>query len=74
MMVILGAVMVYTRSAENHLWGAIILAFSVVSALGSMGGLLVGLVLGMLGGVLALTWGDPAKLREQARIALATSA
>ncbi len=49
-MVILGSVMLYTRSAENHLWGAIILTFSVVSILGSMGGLLAGLVLGMLGG------------------------
>jgi len=64
-MVILGSVMLYTRSAENHLWGAIILAFSVVSILGSMGGLLVGLVLGMLGGILALTWTASGKLTEQ---------
>src|SRR3989442_4737114 len=61
-MVIIGSVMLYTRSSENHLWGAIILAFSVVSILGSMGGLLVGLVLGMLGGILALTWTDALKL------------
>ena len=73
-MVILGSVMLYTRSAENQLWGAIILAFSVVSILGSMGGLLVGLVLGMLGGILALTWTDAGKLREQTRVALSTSA
>jgi hypothetical protein len=57
-MVIIGSVMLYRRSSENHLWGAIILAFSVVSILGSMGGLLVGLVLGMLGGILALAWTD----------------
>src|SRR6266849_1670833 len=44
MMVTLGSVMLYMRPTENHLWGAIILAFSVVSILGSMGGLLVGLV------------------------------
>src|SRR2546426_23280 len=50
MMVILGSVMLYTRSAESHLWGAIILAFSVASVLGSMGGLMVGLILGMIGG------------------------
>ncbi len=73
-MVILGAVMLYTRSAENHLWGAIILAFSLVSILGSMGGLLVGLVLGMLGGVLALTWTDTGKLIQQTSISLPTSA
>ncbi len=73
-MVILGSVMLYTRPAENYLWGALILAFSVVSLLGSMGGLLVGLVLGVLGGILALTWTDAGKLREQAHVALSTSA
>jgi len=73
-MVILGAVMLYTRYAENHLWGAIILAFSVVSILGSMGGLLVGLVLGMLGGILALTWTDTGKLIQPTSIGLPTSA
>jgi len=73
-MVILGSVMLYTRSAENHLWGAIILAFSVVSILGSMGGLLVGLVLGILGGILALTWTDTRKPIGQTAMALSTSA
>src|SRR5438128_2843585 len=73
-MVILGSVMLYTRSAENHLWGAIILAFSLVSILGSMGGLLVGLVLGMLGGILALTWTDTGKPIQQTGITLPTSA
>ncbi len=73
-MVILGSVMLYTRSAENHLWGAIILAFSVVSIFGSMGGLMVGLILGMIGGILALTWTDPGKLVRQTSIALPTSA
>ena len=73
-MVILGSVMLYTRSAENHLWGAVILTFSVVSILGSMGGLMVGLVLGTLGGILALTWTNTGQLREQTRVALSTSA
>jgi len=72
-MVILGSFMVYTRSAENHLWGAIILAFSVASILGSMGGLMVGLILGMIGGILALTWTDAGKFTERAGIALPTS-
>ncbi len=74
MMVTLGSVMLYMRPTENHLWGAIILAFSVVSILGSMGGLLVGLVLGMLGGILALAWTDTGKTIEQTRIALSNNA
>jgi hypothetical protein len=72
-MVILGSVMLYTRSAENHLWGAIIIAFSVASIFGSMGGLMVGLILGMIGGILALTWTDPGKLVRQTSIALSAS-
>jgi len=55
-MVLLGAVMLYTRPYESQLWGAIILAFSVVSIIGGMGGFLVGLILGLVGGILALTW------------------
>src|SRR2546426_9717970 len=73
-MVTLGSVMLYTRPAEKPIWGAIILAFSVVSVLGSMGGLLVGLVLGMLGGILALTWTDTGKRIQQTSITLPTSA
>jgi len=59
-MVILGSVMVYTHPSESQLWGVIILAFSVVSIIGGMGGFLVGLVLGVVGGVLGLTWRAPA--------------
>ena len=55
-MVLLGAVMLYSHPSERQLWGAIILAFSVVSILGGMGGFLVGLILGVAGGILALTW------------------
>ncbi len=73
-MVTVGSVMFFRRPSENHLWGAIILAFSVVSVLGSMGGLLVGLILGMLGGILAITWSDTGKLAGQTSIALSTGA
>lgn len=55
-LVILGAVMLYSRPIGSRLWGAIILAFSLVSILGGMGGFVVGLILGVVGGTLALTW------------------
>ncbi len=73
-MVTLGSVMLYTRPAENHIWGVIILAFSIASILGSMGGLLVGLVLGMLGGILAVTWSDTGEFMQQTSFARPTSA
>jgi|SRR2546422_3092536 len=61
-MVILGAVLIYTRPAESQVWGAIVLAFSLVSILGSMGGFLVGLILSVVGGSLALSWKSNQKI------------
>ncbi len=66
-MVLLGAVMLYMRPYESQLWGAIIMAFSVVSILGGMGGFLVGLILGLVGGILALTW-KPTPLQHRDQI------
>jgi len=55
-LVILGAVMLYNRPFEKDLWGAVIIAFSILGILGGMGGFMIGLVLGIVGGALALAW------------------
>jgi len=55
-LVILGAVMLYSRPFEKDIWGVVIIAFSILGILGGMGGFMIGLVLGILGGVLALAW------------------
>src|SRR5437773_1024317 len=55
-LVILGAVMLYSRPFEKDLWGAVIIAFSILGIFGGMGGFMIGLVLGIVGGVLALAW------------------
>ena len=54
--VILGSVMLYNRPSESQIWSALILAFSLLSILGAMGGFMVGLVLGVLGGVFGVVW------------------
>src|SRR5713226_4285228 len=54
--VILGSVMLYNRPSESQIWSALILAFSLLSILGAMGGFMVGLLLGVLGGVFGLVW------------------
>lgn len=55
--VIAGALMLYHHPADHTKWGLVILIFSVVSIFGSaMGGFGVGLTLGLIGGILALTW------------------
>ncbi len=61
--VTVGAVMMYLRPQEISVWGGIVLAFSVLSLVSVMGGLLIGLILGVMGGALAIGW-KPAHLRS----------
>ncbi|MCS6769766.1 MAG: hypothetical protein NZ570_04950 [Candidatus Caldarchaeum sp.] len=53
--IIAGALMLQSHPAQAQTWGTVILVFSVVSVFG-MGGFLLGALLGILGGILALTW------------------
>jgi len=64
--ILVGAIMIYNQPAKASTWGALILAFSIVSLFG-MGGFFFGAILGVVGGILALTW------RTQARQANPTS-
>ncbi len=55
--VIISAIMLNSRPQEHSTWGTLILIFSVLSIFGSaMGGFGIGLILGIIGGVLAITW------------------
>lgn len=58
--VLIGALMLNSRPEDHLTWGAMILAFSVISLLG-MGGFYVGALLGIAGGALALSWRSAAK-------------
>ena len=60
-LVILGAVMLYSRPSEKDLWGTVIITFSTLGILGGMAGFVVGLVLGIVGGTLALAWNPTPK-------------
>jgi len=53
-LVIIGAVMINVRPNEHRSWGIVIIVFSTISFLG-MGGFLVGAILGIVGGALALS-------------------
>ena len=53
--ILIAAYMLYNNPAQAQIWGTIVLAFSITSLL-SMGGFLVGALLGLVGGILALTW------------------
>ncbi|HKM75871.1 MAG TPA: DUF6114 domain-containing protein [Candidatus Bathyarchaeia archaeon] len=55
--VIISALMLNNRPKEHMTWGILIVVFSVLSVFGSMmGGFGIGLLLGLIGGVLAITW------------------
>ena len=55
--VVISAIMLNSKPQEHATWGTLIVLFSVLSIFGgAMGGFGVGLILGLIGGVLALTW------------------
>lgn len=55
--VIISALMLNSKPDQHSTWGSLIVLFSVLSIFGSaMGGFGIGLILGLIGGVLAITW------------------
>ena len=51
--IVLSSIMMSSRPSESSRWGVIVLVFSVLSFFG-MGGFLIGAVLGIVGGILAI--------------------
>ena len=54
--IIIGAVMLQSKPEQHSQWGLLILIFSIISILGGYGLVLVGLILGVIGGIMAITW------------------
>jgi hypothetical protein len=48
--------MLYKNPVQHELWGTLIIVFSVVSVISFMGGMGIGLLLGIIGGILAVLW------------------
>lgn len=60
--IIYAAIMLNSKPEQASTWGTLILVFSIVSLFGgAMGGLGLGFILGLIGGILALTWKPPSK-------------
>ncbi|MER3602272.1 MAG: hypothetical protein C4339_06110 [Nitrososphaerota archaeon] len=57
-LILIGAIMLYSRPEQSLAWGLVVLVFSVLSLFAG-GGFLVGAVLGLVAGILALTWRPP---------------
>ena len=55
--VIIGAFMMNSKPEQHETWGILIVIFSVLGIFGSaMGGFGIGLILGLIGGILGITW------------------
>lgn len=54
--IIVSAIKLYTDPKHHQAWGTWILCLSVISILTCMGGMGIGLILGIIGGILAILW------------------
>jgi hypothetical protein len=57
--VIISAAMLRSNPHQRTLWGALVIVFSCLSFFG-FGGFIIGAILGIIGGIMALTWKPPA--------------
>ncbi len=53
--VLIGAIMLNAQPTQNMTWGIIVLVFSIASFIG-MGGYMIGAILGIAGGAIALSY------------------
>ncbi|MEM4450200.1 MAG: DUF6114 domain-containing protein, partial [Nitrososphaerota archaeon] len=53
-LLILGGLMIRVNPKDTQLWGIIILIFSIIGFL-SGGGFLIGSIIGLIGGIIAIT-------------------
>jgi hypothetical protein len=58
LIVLYGAIQLKSNPARAKHWGVLILVFSIVAFLGG-GGFYIGSILGLIGGIMALTWSPP---------------
>ena len=62
LIVIISALMLNNKPEQHSTWGILIIVFSVLSVFGSaMGGFGIGLILGLIGGILGVTWKPQSK-------------
>lgn len=54
--VIYAAIMLNSKPAQHATWGTLILVFSLLSVIGAWAGFGLGLILGIVGGALAISW------------------
>ena len=56
LLMVVGAIMLSREPQQHRIWGVIVLVFSLLSIIGTAGGVFIGLLLGMIGGMYGIIW------------------
>ena len=56
LIMVAGAIMLSRKPQQHRMWGVIVLVFSLLSIIGTAGGVFIGLLLGMVGGMYGIIW------------------
>ena len=54
MIMVVGGFMMYSKPSSAKMWGIIVLILSILSWFTAVGGLVIGFILGLIGGILAI--------------------
>jgi len=54
LIMVVGSFMLYSKPTRAKMWGIIILVLSILSWVTAVGGLVIGFILGLIGGILAI--------------------
>jgi hypothetical protein len=53
---VVGGFMLYSKPTSAKMWGVVVLVLSIISWVTALGGFFIGFLLGLIGGILALTF------------------
>jgi len=54
LLMVVGAIILLRKPQQHKIWGAVVLVFSLLSIIGTAGGIFIGLLLGLVGGILGI--------------------
>src|SRR3989442_13160277 len=56
LIMLVGGFMMYSKPTSTKMWGVIVLILAIISWVTAIGGFFIGFLLGLIGGILALTF------------------
>ena len=56
LIMVVGGFMLYSKPSNAKMWGIIVLILSILSWVTALGGFVIGFILGLIGGILAITF------------------